>query len=240
MFKKLIVKIFAWSGYEISKINREGSHLSRIKKFIDLLNTNLVLDIGANKGQFARSIRKTGYNGKILSFEPLKEVYDELTINSFKDKKWEVYPRRAVGNSNSEITINVSKNFASSSVLNILDEHVNSASDSKYINSYLVKQIKLDDIELDKNFTSIFLKIDVQGYELDVLKGAEELLDRVSLIKVEVSYTQLYENSTNWRTLIDFLNTKDFEIWDVENGFRNPKNLRLLQSDLVLVNKKLL
>jgi hypothetical protein len=123
-------------------------------------------------------------------------------------------------------------------VLNILDAHVNSASDSKYIDSYLVDQIKLDDIALDENFNSIFLKIDVQGYELDVLKGAIKLLDKISLIKVEISYTQLYENSTNWKSLVDFLNNKGFEIWDVENGFRNPKNYRLLQSDLILVNKK--
>ncbi len=238
MIKKLIIKIFAYLGYEISRVNREGTHLSRIKNFMSLLNTDLVLDVGANKGQFARSIRNTGYVGKIISFEPLSEVYDNLIRNSENDKKWKVYPRCAVGNSNSEISINVSKNFASSSVLNILNEHVNSASDSKYIGSYLVNQIKLDDIDLDEDFNSIFLKIDVQGYELDVLEGAIKLLEKISLIKVEISYTQLYKNGTNWRILVDFLNKNHFEIWDVENGFRNPKNYRLLQSDLILVNKK--
>ena len=238
MVKKLIIKTLAYLGYEVSKVNKEGTHLFRLKKFMGLLNTDLVLDIGANIGQFARDIRKTGYDRKIISFEPLSEVYDELIKNSLNDKKWKVYPKCAVGNSNSAVTINVSKNLFSSSVLNILDAHVNSASDSKYIDSYLVDQIKLDDIALDENFNSIFLKIDVQGYELDVLKGAIKLLDKISLIKVEISYTQLYENSTNWKSLVDFLNNKGFEIWDVENGFRNPKNYRLLQSDLILVNKK--
>ena len=126
----------------------------------------------------------------------------------------------------------------SSSVLNILDEHINPAPDSKYVDSYIVDQIKLDDLDFDKDFNSIFLKIDVQGYELDVLKGAAKLLDKISLIKVEISFTELYDNSTNWRSLVDFLNKKDFEIWDVENGFRNLNNYRLLQSDLILVNKK--
>ena len=70
------------------------------------------------------------------------------------------------------------------------------------------------------------------------MKGAAKLLDKISLIKVEISFTELYDNSTNWRSLVDFLNKKDFEIWDVENGFRNLNNYRLLQSDLILVNKK--
>tara|TARA_B100000963_G_C22639349_1_gene679505 strand:+ start:375 stop:1097 length:723 start_codon:yes stop_codon:yes gene_type:complete len=238
MVKKLIIKILAYLGYEVSKINKEGTHLFRIKNFMSSLNTDLVLDVGANIGQFAKSIRKTGYDGEIISFEPLSEVYDKLIKNSINDKKWKVYPKCAIGSSRSEVTINVSKNLFSSSVLNILDEHVNPAPDSKYIDSYLVDQIKLDDLDFDEDFNSVFLKIDVQGYELDVLKGATKLLDKTSLIKVEISYTQLYDNSTNWRSLVDFLNKKDFEIWDVENGFRNPNNYRLLQSDLILVNKK--
>lgn len=238
MVKKLIIKILAYLGYEVSKINKEGTHLFRIKKFMNLLKTDLVLDVGANIGQFARSIRKTGYDGEIISFEPLSEVYDNLIKNSSNDNKWKIYPKCAIGNSRDEVTINVSKNFFSSSVLNILDEHVNPAPDSKYIDSYIVDQIKLDDLDFDKDFNSIFLKIDVQGYELDVLKGAAKLLDKISLIKVEISYTELYDNSTNWRSLVDFLNKKDFEIWDVENGFRNLNNYRLLQSDLILVNKK--
>lgn len=236
MLKKIFLKIFTFLGYEISRINKEGTHIYRLKKYIDLLNINLVLDVGANKGQFARKVRNIGYEGKILSFEPLNEVYEELMINSLNDKKWDIHPKCAVGNSNSDILINVSKNFASSSVLNILDEHLNSAGDSKYINSYTVNQIKLDDIKIEKDYNSIFLKIDVQGYELDVLKGAEQLLKNVSLIKVEISFTKLYQDSTNWKSLIDFLFQKGFEIWDIENGFRNPNNFKLLQSDIILVN----
>ena len=240
MLKKLILKIINALGYEILKINQEGTHFNRIKKLTDLFKTDLVIDVGANKGQFAQKIRQIGYRGKIISFEPLKEVYSELISNSLRDEKWEIFPMVAVGDSNSKTFINVSENFASSSVLEIQNEHITAAKDSRYIDSYQVNQVKLDDLNFDKDFDSIFLKIDVQGYEFNVLKGAEDLLKQISLIKVEISFTKLYQGTYDWKKLINYLESKGFEIWDFENGFRNPKSSKLLQADVVFVNKKFL
>ena len=240
MIKKLLLKIINLLGYEISKINKEGTHFNRIIKLVDLIGIDLVIDVGANKGQFAQKIRQIGYKQKIISFEPLKEVYSELISNSLNDNNWEIYPMVAVGDSNSKIRINVSENLASSSVLEIQNEHIIAEKSSRYIKSYKVDQVRLDDLNFKTGFSSIFLKIDVQGYEFNVLRGAEDLLKKIALLKIEISFTKLYQETYDWKKLINFLESKGFEIWDFENGFRNKNNLKLLQADVIFVNNKFL
>ena len=191
MIKRLILKIINHLGYETSKINKEGTHFNRIIKLVDLIGIDLVIDVGANKGQFAQKIRQIGYKQKIISFEPLKEVYSELISNSLNDNNWEIYPMVAVGDSNSKIRINVSENLASSSVLEIQNEHIIAEKSSRYIKSYKVDQVRLDDLNFKTGFSSIFLKIDVQGYEFNVLRGAEDLLKKIALLKIEISFTKL-------------------------------------------------
>lgn len=240
MIKRLILKIINHLGYETSKINKEGTHFNRIIKLVDLIGIDLVIDVGANKGQFAQKIRQIGYKQKIISFEPLKEVYSELISNSLNDNNWEIYPMVAVGDSNSKIRINVSENLASSSVLEIQNEHIIAEKSSRYIKSYKVDQVRLDDLNFKTGFSSIFLKIDVQGYEFNVLRGAEDLLKKIALLKIEISFTKLYQGTYDWKKLINFLESKGFEIWDFENGFRNKNNLKLLQADVIFVNNKFL
>ncbi len=195
---------------------------------------DFIFDVGANEGQFVKELRYYGYKGNFLSFEPINTVHEKLLSNSAKDDNWEVYKPIALGNKNSENTINISKNLVSSSILEITDEHIENAPDSKFISKQPISERKLDDIfsEFDLKNKNLFLKIDTQGYEYEVLKGAEKILNEFQGILIEVSLTNLYEGQKNWFDIVDFIQKKGFHLWSIDRGFSNKKNGKTLQVDM--------
>jgi FkbM family methyltransferase len=91
-----------------------------------------LLDIGANAGQYASSMRELGYAHKIISFEPLSSAYGKLKRKAKGDDNWFVN-NHALGDKDGKAVINVSGNSVSSSILDLLPKHIESAADSKYI-----------------------------------------------------------------------------------------------------------
>jgi len=71
---------------------------------------NMVFDVGANTAQFGRKLREAGYRGRIVSFEPLSSVWDQLSAESKNDPLWEVAPPSVIGNENGKIEIHVDRN----------------------------------------------------------------------------------------------------------------------------------
>ena len=161
-------------------------------------------------------------------------VHEKLLKNSAKDSKWEIYKPLALGNQNSDNWINISKNSVSSSILNISSEHVENAPNSIYVKKQLIQERKLEDIfcELNVKEKNLFLKIDTQGYEFEVLKGAEKIINKFKGILVEVSLTHLYEGQKNWLEIIEFIQSKGFLVWSIDRGFSNKKNGKTLQLDI--------
>ena len=91
------------------------------------------MDVGANDGGFSSAIRAIGYAGRIISFEPLTGPYEKLRRRASGDTHWETI-NCAVGDTAGEVTINVSENAGlSSSVLPMLDTHINAAPNSAYV-----------------------------------------------------------------------------------------------------------
>ena len=230
-FINLIFKIF---NYKIIKIVDQFSNSFRLVLSFREKNIDYVLDVGANEGQFVKELRYYGYNGKILSFEPILSAHKKLLNNSMNDDNWNVFEPIALGNENSESILNISKNSVSSSLLKISDEHLDNAPESRFIDKQKTKQRKLEDIFSDFQIKekNIFLKIDTQGYEFEVLKGAENILKDLKGILVEVSLTNLYEGQKDWLEIIEFIKKKGFHLWSVDRGFSNKKNGKTLQLDL--------
>lgn len=161
------------------------------------LRINLVLDVGANEGQFARSIRYEGYKGRIVSFEPTSAAYSELKRNSEFDSGWIVYPQCAVGDATTPVKIHVSGNNAlSSSVLEANDNLLQIAPSTETVRVETVNQITLNSIwtDLTDGSERILIKLDVQGYEKNVLEGIGEKIKCIVAIKIELSCDHLYQN----------------------------------------------
>ena len=121
----------------------------------------------------------------------------------------------------------------------MLPEHIKSAPESIYISKQNIEIKKLDSVfesyyEVGDN---IMVKIDTQGYEKNVILGAENSLSKIKIIQLEMSVVPLYENEIIFTEMIDFLDKKGFELFFLENGFTDIKTGRLLQLDGIFMNK---
>ena len=195
---------------------------------------NIVFDIGANQGQFGAELRQHGYRGRIVSFEPMTAAYTQLMHRSRKDKLWEVHERCAVGAEERIISINVSKNSGSSSILPIIAEHTVAAPDSVYVGKESVNQIRFDQVFADylRPDDRFFMKIDTQGYEKEVMLGAQEALKRVAGLQVEISFFELYENQPSYKYFLKWAEENSFCIWSIHDGFSNLEVSKTLQADI--------
>jgi len=232
-FLNFFLKIF---NLKLIKIVDQFSNAYRLVLSLKENEIDFIFDIGANEGQFIKELRYYGYKDDVLSFEPYLEAHSRLMLNSAKDKKWNVYKPIAIGNKNSSNFMNISKNSVSSSILKIKKEHIDNAPESEIVNQQSIIEKKLENIfnELDLNLNNkkLFLKIDTQGYEFEVLKGAERILTQFKGVLVEVSLVELYEGQKNWLQIVEFMRTNGFHLWSVDRGFSNKKNGQTLQLDL--------
>jgi FkbM family methyltransferase len=225
------------TGHEIKKTSVYTSPKLRLRLLFSQLPIDLVLDVGANTGQFARHCRAAGYRGKILSFEPSAAAHAALLHSAASDPLWSVADRMALGAANGETQINIALNSYSSSILPMLDAHLTAAPNSAYLQKEKVPLRRLDDI-LDNLLATtttsnhiIFLKLDVQGYESHVLAGATQLLAHTAALQLEMSLLPLYEGETLMPQMHANLTAQGFELWDLEPSFRDPATGRLLQVD---------
>jgi FkbM family methyltransferase len=203
--------------------------VSSLRKF----EIDLVLDVGANTGQFASEIRHCGYAGRIVSFEPLSQAHGHLRQSSAGDSKWEAYPRCALGDHNGDVEINIARNSESSSILPMLDSHRTASPDSAYDGKEIVPIKTLDAVagQYLKDVRAPFLKIDTQGFEWQVLDGARETLPHIKGILVELSLVPLYEGQHLWREVTDRLETEGFTLWAFTPVFSDQASGRTLQVD---------
>jgi FkbM family methyltransferase len=234
MIKKTIKKLSRSLGIDLKRYNIQTSEAAKMQRLLAYHNIDLVFDVGANIGQYAKLLRELGYSGRIVSFEPLSSAYSQLKAVSEKDPLWEIAPQAAIGNQEGEIIINIAGNSQSSSALPMLDAHLESAPESAYSGSETVKLSRLDTIAKDyiKSETkSIFLKIDVQGLEKQVLEGATAILPLVKGIKLELSLVPLYEGQVLFKEMIDIVEKLGYELYGIEPGFTAEKTGRMLQMD---------
>jgi FkbM family methyltransferase len=224
-------------GYDIQRLHPASDPTCQLLASLDRFGVDLVFDVGANAGQFASRLRTMGFGGEIVSFEPLSSAFMALSEAARQDTHWIVHPRCAIGDRDGEISINIAANSVSSSVLPMMDAHLAAAEDSRYIGAESVPVHRLDSVASRYLSTSArpFLKIDTQGFEWQVLDGAEQVLPRMYGVLCELSLVPLYEGQRLWRDVIERLETEGFTLWSLQKGFVDPRDGRTLQLDAVFV-----
>lgn len=222
-------------GLDIRRYNAKSNNSMQIASSLNNFNINVLFDIGANEGQFSKKIRLSGYENKIVSFEPLIDAYKQLQKISKNDKNWTIHPRSAIGSSEGIIEINVSKNSVSSSVLPMSKTHSEAAPSSQYIDKQNVNITTIDHvIDLYLNDDSIlFLKIDTQGYESEVMNGASIALEKAQGLIIELSLVNLYDGQLLWKDLLSRIEALGFSLWAIQPGFTHPVNGQTLQMDAI-------
>jgi FkbM family methyltransferase len=217
-----------------SIFQRSNSPYTRIIQELSEGSILTVIDIGANVGQFGIDIRRNGFQGQIISFEPVKEIFTELSKTIKRFQPWEAF-QLGLGSCNSQQTINISGNSGlSSSLLEMRSIHLNNYPESATISTQVVTITNIDDqlnaLGIDPR--KVLLKLDVQGFEAEVLKGAAKSLSKIPLCFLEVSIVPLYEGEITFLHILNLLSESGHEVVDIFRGLKT-KNGQLLQVDIL-------
>lgn len=239
IIKKYIKEAFQHFGFDIKirRISPTNTDKLFLRNLLNKYNIDLVIDVGANEGQFLDSLLETNYNNSVISIEPIKSMYDKL-YNKFKDNPKITTINCAIGNENIKTKINISENYVSSSLLEITDKCTSITKETAYITTEDCDLKKLDLFyDKFKNNRNILLKIDVQGYEHQVLLGAIQTLNLVKVISVEMSLVELYKGQKLFMDIVSFLNTLGFQLYSIVPAFVDESSGQMLQVDGVFVRK---
>jgi FkbM family methyltransferase len=200
-----------------------------------------VLDVGANAGRYGQELRQAGYRGRIVSFEPLREPFDVLRSRVDADPLWDALPY-ALGDHEGVATLNVAANAGeSSSILPMLDAHVNAYPAASYVGTQEAEMRTVDSVvdELGLGSRKVFLKADVQGYEKPVLAGARDVLAHSCVgIQLELSMVPLYDGGMLYREALDFADEHGFALMGVIPGFTDVRDGRMLQADGIFFRER--
>jgi FkbM family methyltransferase len=236
--KNIIKKFANKCGFELSRYIPNNSFNEQLNLILESNKINLVLDVGANVGQYAQSLRKYGYQNKIISFEPMANEWLQLKEASKKDRNWSIYDQCAVGDKNEIVEINLSGNSVSSSILPMLEQHSLSAPESMYVGKEKVQTIRIDDIvESYDSYSNIFLKIDTQGYEEKVLNGGLKTLELAKGVQIECSLFPLYKGQMLYEECFYKIKSFGYKLWSIEPGFVDKGSGKMLQFDAIFIRE---
>lgn len=219
-------------------VHRAGFDIVRAEfpaRFVPTLQSHgirAVLDVGANTGQFGAELRAAGFRGDILSVEPLAAPFAALSARIADDERWTAR-RVAVSDTRGTVTLNVSENSVSSSVLAIRDEQLSVEPRARVVGVEEVTATTVDDIVADAGLDprTLLVKLDVQGYEATALAGAAAVLPDVAGVRAELSLVPLYEHQSLFTDIVELLRGHGLHPWWFERGVVDPQTQRMLQLD---------
>lgn len=227
-------------GYDIRACNFLQLHEFRRLKFLKDQNVSLILDVGANEGQYAQSIRKLGYQNLIISFEPVKDIFNLLNQNAKTDSQWKTW-NLAIGDFDGYTEINISEFSQVSSILSATG--LARTEYWKGTHKQKVKVCQLDSLidELNIDNHRVFLKIDTQGFEDKVLKGSHDLLNRnVVLLEIELSMRQFYSEEKLFPEMYMYIQNLGFELVSMSPVHVDSTRGYVLQYDCIFMKKGIL
>lgn len=213
-----------------------------LRRLFDLCHINTVIDAGANEGQYRDFLRaEVGYSGEIISIEPIPQLVDRLQKRAASDPNWRI-EACALSSKVGTAVLNVMQQNQFSSLLTPDHSETNLFSQANSIERTIEVETKTLDLLIagiaQRQNRNIYLKLDTQGFDLEVLKGAPNSLSTIVALQTEASFKRIYRGAPDYGNAIDFLREHNFEISAV-----HPNNEghfpALVELDFHFVNKKL-
>jgi FkbM family methyltransferase len=238
VIRKLVNRL----GYDVVRFpNRRGFeyHLSQL---FDFLHIDTVLDVGANHGQYATSLRALGYDGWIYSYEPVKSIFDSLSAQMTGDNRWRGF-NFALGEAEDRKPINVAAGDGqASSFLTFNDDGPERWGDAhKVARMEEVEVHRLDgvisEIIGERSDARIYLKLDTQGLDLSILRSAGNQMPRILGLQAEIAAHHFYEGMLPFGDAINGFQELGFEITGIFPLSREFDNLRVIEFDFVFMRR---
>ena len=199
--RRLVSRAARRLGYYVTKDPATILQAEHLRRIFTALGINCVLDVGAHQGDFAAWLRAIGYAGLILSFEPVAANYEILERRAGRDKHW--HPHRiGLGATSGDAEMQI---FSGNTFHSFLES--SAFGRERFPNRMQVERREVVHVErLDAIIDAlvpnvpdphIFLKVDTQGFDMEVIRGLGARVDTVQAVQVEIAVKRLYEGSTN-------------------------------------------
>lgn len=217
------------------KLPRAASDEDRLQQLLARHGINLVIDVGANEGQYAERLRAAGYVSRIVSFEPGSQAHGVVSAAAADDPAWTVAPRMALGAADGTATLHLSRRSDMSSLKPMRD-----VTRETFPKAPMVAQETVEVRRLDHVFDTVvgarpedrvYLKIDTQGSEAEILSGAGDVLRRIIGLQIEMSLVPLYEGEPGYLALLNQVHEMGFDLHFVVPGYFSRRLACQLQID---------
>jgi FkbM family methyltransferase len=209
-----------------------GDHLWKVLRF---LRIDCVLDVGAHRGEYARLLRSVGFRGRIVSFEPVSAAYADLAAAAAQDPAWEAR-RVALGSEEEKRTINVREPSPASSFRELSEYARRELPGDHRATKEEVQVVSLDSVfdKLIGHGERVFLKTDVEGWNREVLTGADVSLARVAGLQLELAAEPVYEGAPRYFEVLPELSARGFALTGIFPT-AHDRFLRVVDLDCVML-----
>lgn len=239
--KSILRKALNSFGYDVLKLKNNNSTIeSNLINIIKQKKIECIIDVGANSGQYGTFLRKIGYDGYILSFEPVRHVFEKLQATAQNDEKWRCF-EYALGEKEEDKEINVYRSTVFSSFLAANDYSKNIWNSLNDVHTETVRVRRLEDLypDLMKDIAvsgGCMLKMDTQGYDLNVFNGARGILSNIDVLQSEISTINVYESMPDGLDMLKLFKENGYYISGMYSINRD-EGLAAIEFDCLLVKR---
>src|SRR5579871_1806209 len=224
-------------GVEVRAFRDDLTLDTHLWRLFPSLGINCVIDVGARVGEYGRFLRRNGYRGRIVSFEPVHASFVALEARARHDPAWETV-QLALGSTPGVAEINVARasNFSSFRTTSAYAASVYPEAMANRIERVQVKRLDevIDSVLSGVRSPRVYLKMDTQGWDLEVFRGTRGCLDRIVALQTEMSVQPLYEGMPDFRESLSEFNRAGFSISGMYRVASDDRQ-RLIEFDCVMV-----
>jgi len=245
MIKRVLKRLFSLIGLRVTRtgtgilgsINKSATSPEDRFKWLQDMSIKTVIDVGAHAGESAVQFHELFPNAKIYSFEPLHDCFVKLNAAMKNVPNFRSF-NLALGDEEGRLDIHRSEWSQSSSLLKMANLHKEAFPFSSGEILETIDINTLDNVakELDLE-DNVLLKIDVQGYEHKVIDGSRNILNRVKVIIIETSFSELYKGQPLFAEIYELLNGLDFVYSGSWGELKSPIDGAPLQQDSIFIRK---
>jgi FkbM family methyltransferase len=241
--KDSVLKVSRSFGYDIVPLRemKERDFALHLRELLARLEIDCVLDVGANAGQYRDFLRdRVLFDGTIVSFEPIARHVEALRERSRGDAKWHI-EGYALGSRDGAMPINVMVSDQFSSFLEPDHARVDDYAGLNVADHTETVTVRTLDVVLPAlqeriGFDRPYLKIDTQGFDIEVLRGAGDILPAIKALQTEASVRSIYKGMPRYTEVIHYLDERGFDITGLYPVSRDSA-LRLVEFDCVMINR---